>query len=276
MSGAGEVNGLVRVDLREASEGGGNTVAIVTLDDAPHRNMLSAAMVRDLLATMDAVEADPRIGAVVVTGAPPAFCAGGDLGGLAAVRQDPDDETGRRDLRSIYEGFLRVGRCTLPTVAAVNGPAVGAGMNLALVCDVRIAGRGALFDSRFLDLGPHPGGGHAFMLSRLAGPEVAAAMVQFGQRLDGEAAVEHRLAYACVEDERLLDEAVALAARAALAPRALAIRAKQTLREVARIGDADDAVGVELDAQLWSIRQPFFADRLAEIRSNISTRRLPD
>lgn len=275
MGETGSVTGsLVRLDVRRASEAGGGGVAVVTLDDPSRRNALSAGVVRDLLATMDTVENDPEIGAVVVTGTAPAFCAGGDVGGLAAASRTADDPGAtERRLREIYEGFLRVARCRLPTVAAVNGPAVGAGMNLALACDVRIAGSSARFDARFLDLGLHPGGGHTFMLTRLAGPEVAAAMVLFGQRLDGATAVEHGIAYACVEDERLLEEAVELAARAASAPRPIALRAKQTLGEIAGLHDLDDAVAIELDAQLWSIGEPFFAERLAETQARISTTR---
>ena len=93
------------------------------------------------------VEANPDVGAVVVTGAPPGFCAGADLSHLGGSQRD--------GLRSIYEGFLRVGRSPLPTIAAVNGAAVGAGMNLALCCDVRLAARRAKFDTRFLQLGLH-------------------------------------------------------------------------------------------------------------------------
>ena len=81
---------------------------------------------------------------------------------------------------SIYEGFLRVLRSPLPTIAAVNGPAVGAGMNLALACDVRLAGASARFDTRFVKIGLHPGGGHVWMLERAVGPQAAAAMVLFG------------------------------------------------------------------------------------------------
>ena len=83
-------------------------------------------------------------------------------------------------------------RSPLPTVAAVNGPAVGAGMNLALACDVRIAGASARFDTRFLRIGLHPGGGHAWMLDRAVGPQAAAAMVLFGARLDGARAAGGR------------------------------------------------------------------------------------
>ena len=113
---------------------------------------------------MDAFEADESVGAVVVTGTPPAFCAGANLGNLA----EADGES----LGRIYEGFLRVARSPLPTIAAVNGAAVGAGMNLALGCDVRIAARRARFDTRFMQLGLHPGGGHTWMLRRIAGPQV--------------------------------------------------------------------------------------------------------
>jgi enoyl-CoA hydratase len=157
-------------------------------------------------------------------------------------------------------------------VAAVNGPAVGAGMNLALACDVRIAGRAARFDTRFLDLGLHPGGGHTWMLRGIAGPEVAAAMVLFGERYDGDTAVHHGLAYKCVDDDQLIEQALALAARAASMPRELSIRAKQTLRAVAVIDDHDEAVVTELEAQTWSLGQPFFAERLAKIRARVSGR----
>src|SRR5205823_12255162 len=123
----------------------------------------------------------------------------------------------REGLRSVYEGFLRVGRTPLPTIAAVNGAAVGAGMNLALVCDVRIAARRAKFDTRFLQLGLHPGGGHTWMFRRIAGPEAAMAAVVFGEVLDGEAAERHGLVWRCVDDDARLDSARELAARAAAA-----------------------------------------------------------
>jgi enoyl-CoA hydratase len=150
----------------------------------------------------------------------------------------------------------------LPTVAAVNGPAVGAGVNLALGCDVRIAARSARFDTRFLQLGLHPGGGHTWMMSRLLGPQGAAATVVFGDVLDGEAAERHGLAWRCVDDDKLGEEALAFAARAASAPPALGRRVKQTLRQVADVSSPDEAVSVELEAQLWSMRQPDFAERL--------------
>ena len=89
-------------------------------------------MVAEIVDAMDEIEADPWVGAIVVTGTAPAFCAGANLGNLA--------EAGEASLGAIYEGFLRIARSPLPTLAAVNGAAVGAGMNLALGCDVRLAG----------------------------------------------------------------------------------------------------------------------------------------
>jgi enoyl-CoA hydratase len=237
-------------------------VAVVTLDDPDRRNALNLGMVDEIVATFEELEGDDGIGAVVVTGAPPAFCAGADLGNLGEAR--------REGLKAIYEGFLRVGRSPLPTVAAVNGAAVGAGMNLALVCDVRIAGRRARFDSRFLDLGLHPGGGHTWMLRNAVGPQAAAAMVLFGQVLDGEGAAAAGLVWRCVEDDALLDEATALAARAASAPRALAFEVKSSLRDMAAITAHEDAVERELDPQVWSVEQPWFAERLAALQKRIS------
>src|SRR3954469_365829 len=94
-------------------------VAVLTLNDPDHRNSLTGPMVDEIVETFDALEADDAVGAAVITGAGPGFCAGADLGNLGGT-------TGP-GFRSIYEGFLRVGRSTLPTLAAVNGAAVGAG-----------------------------------------------------------------------------------------------------------------------------------------------------
>src|SRR5439155_1051400 len=83
-------------------------------------------------------------------------------------------------------GFLRFHRCTLPTVAAVNGPAVGAGLNLALACDIRVASPAARFDCRFARIGLHPGGGHTRLLTEAARPQAAAAMVLAGESPGGQ------------------------------------------------------------------------------------------
>ena len=127
-------------------------VATVTLNHPEVRNAVSLDMNRELDAVFDRLEADESVGAVVLTGAPPAFSAGANLDELLAA-DDPES------LGIIYAGFLRVAHTPLPTVAAVNGATVGAGMNFALACDVILAGRSAMFESRFLQIAIHPGGG---------------------------------------------------------------------------------------------------------------------
>jgi enoyl-CoA hydratase len=240
--------------LRLDARGG---VAIVTLVDVERRNAMTATMVREIVETFDMIEADPAIGAVVVTGHAPAFCSGADVSSLVALAGARTDEE-RTDVVSIYEGFLRVLRSSRPTVAAVNGPAVGAGMNLALACDVRLAGASARFDARFLKIGLHPGGGHTWMLERAVGPQAAAAIVLFGETLDGARAAEVGLAWRCYADDELLEAAVTFAHRAAKVPPALSARAKATLREVPWQPDFDAAIATEVGHQAWSLGQGWF------------------
>ena len=232
-------------------------VAVLTLVDRERRNAMTAVMVAEIVETFDALEADPDVGAVVVTGEPPAFCSGADVAALGSLSAQRDDSE-RRQVGNIYEGFLRVLRSTLPTVAAVNGPAVGAGMNLALACDVRLAGASARFDTRFLRIGLHPGGGHAWMLDRAVGPQAAAAMVVFGERIDGPRAAEIGLAWACHPDEELVERAIAFAARAAEVPKELSAAALATLREAPWQPDFDAAVATEVGRQAWSMGKGWF------------------
>lgn len=240
-------------------------VARITLNNPEERNTMTAPMVAAIVEAMDAFEADESVGAVVVTGAGSAFCAGANLGNLA--------EATRESLLNVYEGFLRIARSPLPTVAAVNGPAVGAGMNLALGCDVRLAARRARFDTRFLQIGLHPGGGHTWMQRRIVGPQAAMAAVVFSQVLDGPEAERVGLAYRCHEDDELLARAHEFALGAATAPRELAIVAKQTIRDMADVGSHPDAVDRELDPQLWTVGQPWFEERIAALQAKISARR---
>jgi len=237
-------------------------VATLTLNNPTERNTLTAPMVADILAAMDDVENDSAIGAIVVTGAAPAFCAGANLGNLATATPE--------SLSNIYEGFLRIARSPLPTIAAVNGAAVGAGMNLALGCDVRIAARRAKFDTRFLQIGIHPGGGHTWMLRRIAGPQATMATVIFGEILDGAEAERVGLVWKCVDDDMLLTTAHEMAARAATAPRELLKVTKETIQAMSGIDAHSDAVKREIEPQVWSTRQPWFAERLAALQAKIS------
>jgi enoyl-CoA hydratase len=231
---------------------------VITVNDPDRRNAVTDAMSQQLRESVGRAEADPGVHAVVVTGAGKAFCAGADLSALGAAA--------REGLERIYAGFMAVGRCTLPTIAAVNGAAVGAGMNLALAADVRIAGPHALFDPRFQKLGIHPGGGATWMLQRAVGPQVARAALLFGMRFDAQTAVEHGLALRVAEDP--LAAALEMAAGPAAAPREVVLATKASMRATAMPGFLDTdhhetAKNIELGPQATSIESPEFKARLA-------------
>ncbi|MET8994986.1 enoyl-CoA hydratase [Amycolatopsis sp. NPDC004169] len=250
---------------RIASEHSGG-IALLTVDAPGSRNALTLDLSAQLKEAVEAAERDESVHAVVVTGTPPAFCAGADLDALAEA-----DEAG---LRAIYEGFLSVARCQLPTIAAVGGAAVGAGLNLALAADVRLAGPRAKFVARFLELGLHPGGGMTWMTQRLAGPQQAAAMTLFGQPLDAEGAVRAGLALRVVDGghDELLTAARELAHPAVSAPRQALIDTKRSLRTTAGLAGHSDAVDVEIRPQLASLASPEFAERLSQLRDRIRSR----
>ncbi len=247
----GTVSELVLVHVEDR-------VAVITVNDPDRRNAVTAESSAALRAAVTGVEADPEVHAVIVTGAGKAFCAGANLTALGEAAED--------GLRVIYDGFLAVAQCTLPTIAAVNGPAVGAGLNLALAADVRIAGPAAMFDPRFQKLGIHPGGGATWMLQRAVGPQVARAALLFGMRFDAESAVRHGLALQVADDP--VAAARELAAGPASAPRDVVIATKASMRATANPGTVDTeqhriAVDVELGPQATSIESPEFAARLA-------------
>ena len=143
-------------------------------------------------------------------------------------------------------------------------------MNLALCCDVRLAGVSAKFDTRFTQIGLHPGGGHTWMMSRLLGSQVTMATVVFGEVLSGKDAERLGLVWKCVEDAELMDSARSLAARAAAAPRELLMSTKRTIQSMPSVASHDEAVERELVPQVWSTRQPWFAERLAALQTKIS------
>jgi enoyl-CoA hydratase len=236
-------------------------VALITVNDPDRRNAVTEEISAGLRLAVENAQNDPNVHAVVVTGAGKAFCAGADLSALGAAAED--------GLRRLYDGFLAIAECALPTVAAVNGPAVGAGLNMALACDVRIAGPAALFDPRFQKLGIHPGGGMTWMLQRAVGPQVARAALLFGMRFDADAAVRHGLALEVADDP--VAAARELAAGPASAPREVVIATKATMLATGSPGSLDSelhaaAVRAELGPQAKSIQSPAFAERLAMAR----------
>jgi enoyl-CoA hydratase len=233
-------------------------VALITVNDPDRRNAVNDAMSAQLRSAVERAEADSNVHAVVVTGAGKAFCAGADLSALGSAAEE--------GLLRLYDGFMALANCALPTIAAINGAAVGAGLNLALAADVRIAGPKALFDTRFQKLGIHPGGGCTWMLNRAVGTQVARAALLFGMPFNAEEAVQYGLALRVADDP--VADALELAAGPAAAPREVVLATKATMRATANPGGLDTAQhdlakGIELAPQARSIQSPAFAERLA-------------
>ncbi len=246
---------MATVDLAVDGDG----VALITLNAPERRNSMNLDMVEEIVAIVDRCVADDAVGALVVTGEGKGFCAGATLDHLAGSTGAQES----RSVASVYDGFLVFANCPKPTIAAVNGAAVGAGMNLALACDLRVAATTAKFITRFLDLGLHPGGGHTWMLQRAVGPQVARAMVLFGQEYSGEDAVRFGLAYECTAPEDLIPRALEIGARAASMPRELSKRTKATMNRMWDVESSPEAVAIELEVQSWSLQQPDFKERIA-------------
>jgi enoyl-CoA hydratase len=237
-----------------------NRVAIVTLDHPSDRNALSFGMTRALVETVSALSSNQEIGALVVAGSGPVFSSGGSVDDLLAPKV-PLIET--------YAGVAAVAECGLPTVAAVGGPALGAGMNLAMACDLIICSPLARFETRFPQISLLPGGGHLWQLRQRIGRQGAAALSLFGEALNGEEAAQSGLAWRCVAENDLLAVAVDYASRASGLERPLVERLRSTLDESAAVHHASDAVSLELPAQQWSMGRPEFATALQRLRARL-------
>ena len=252
MESSRAADGLVTTSIDER-------VGIVTLDDPAHRNALSHAMSNAVAAGVDEVL---RHGAraVILTACPPVFCAGGSIDDLL----DPPGP-----LSASYAGLHALAACPVPTIAAVGGPAIGAGVSLPVACDIVITTDQARFDPRFLDVAIHPGGGHLWYMNRRVGYQGAAAMVICGDMLTGPEAVSAGLAWRCVAPEDLMPTALRLAGVAAGRSADLVARTKATLRQVAGLADLAEAERIELEAQQWSVEQPAHLDAVRRLRDRI-------
>ena len=231
-------------------------IAVLTMRAPGRRNALNVAMAEAMVAACDEIDADPAIGAVVVCGEGPYFCAGGDRATLSAAGRDPAEPGAYRDMGAIYAAFARVGTLEPPTVAAIRGGAVGAGLNLALATDLRVVAEDATLASGFLPIGLHPGGGHGLLLTRGAGREAASAMQLFGASMNGTRAVELGLAWAAVPADDVEATALELAATPAADPE-LARRTARSLRLAAGPPALPWPAALELEraSQMWSMRR---------------------
>lgn len=231
-------------------------VGILSLAAPQRRNALTPEMSDELVEACEALDADGEIGAVVVRGLDGYFCAGANRDTLAEHGADPLAPDSYRALGAIYRGFARVGELGVPTIAAVRGGAVGAGVNLVFATDLRIVATDARIMSGFLQLGIHPGGGHFHLAGRLGGREAAAGLGLFGQAMSGERAAALGLAWEAVSDDAVEPRAVEIAGAAAADPE-LARSAVRSLRLELATGGLDWPAALELERapQAWSFRR---------------------
>jgi len=231
-------------------------VAVVTLNAPDRRNALTPGMAGELMAAFDEVDSRSDVGALVVRAVGKSFCAGGDIKTLTDAGRDPAEASNYEGMSAIYDSFYRLGQLKVPTVAAVRGSAVGAGMNMLLAADLRIIARDARLICGFLKRGLHPGGGHFVILSRLIGREAAAAMALFGEEINGDRARELGLAWESLDDDAVEGRALELAARVAADP-GLARKAVGNFRKEVVDGAVtwEIATQFERPAQMWSMRR---------------------
>lgn len=197
-------------------------VAVLTLDNPDLRNAMSDEMTDSWVAAIDEVAADASVRAVVVTGEGSAFCSGGNTGWIAG---EPDATVDRLRTRMIafYRAWLSIRKLEVPTIAAVNGAAIGAGLCLALACDIRYAARGARLGVPFVKLGMHAGMAGTYLLPNVVGPAHARDLLLTGRVVDADEALGLGLVSRVIDAasfrEEVMEAASGIAATAPIASR---------------------------------------------------------
>ena len=232
-------------DLRVGARDGG--VVLVTLNLPERRNAMSAGMTASWGRAMEQLRTDPGVRAVVVTGEGSAFCAGGDVSWIGSEPGAAVDLLRTRML-PFYRTWLAVRDLEVPTIAAVNGAAIGAGLALALACDLRYAADDAKLAMPFTALGMHPGMASTYLVPEVAGLAVAREMLLTGRIVTGAEAVGMGLVNRAFPRADVLDQALAIAATvAATAP----VAARLTKRALA-VG----SISYEAALQWEALAQP--------------------
>ena len=198
---------LTHLRLERPSEG----VVLLTLDNPDQRNAMSDEMTSSWVAAIDEIAQDPGVRAVVVTGEGSAFCSGGNTSWIAS---EPDATVDRlRDrMLPFYRAWLSIRRLEVPTIAAVNGHAIGAGLCLAMACDIRYAAAGAKMGVPFTKLGMHPGMTATYLLPNIVGPAHARDLLLTGRIVEADAALRLGLVSRVLDPASFLDEVLTTAA----------------------------------------------------------------
>ena len=226
-----------------------DTVAEITLNRPENRNSMTEDVFRGLQEAVAAVRADRKLRCVIVTGRGKSFCAGADFKS-GVQRGDGDDYISPNERSfAMYQPFLTLLDIEVPTIAAMQGHAVGGGLGLAVVCDIRIANAESKYGANFTRLGLHPGMATTYLLPRLVGIPRAAELLLTGRLVNGREAAEYGLANHAVPGEQVLEKAREIAREIAdAAP--LAVR--WTKRSLYQGLDWDPRTAAELEAHVQS------------------------
>jgi len=231
---------LTHLRLERPSDG----VALLVLDNPDLRNAMSPEMTSSWVSAIDELAGDPSVRAVVVTGEGTAFCSGGITSWIAGDPEASVDEL-RTRMIAFYRAWLSIRRLEVPTIAAINGATIGAGLCMALACDIRYATDSAKLGMPFLKLGMHPGMAGTFLLPDVVGPAAARDLLLTGRLVQGEEALRLGLVSRVMPREGFLDEALAAAAAvAANAP----IATRLTKLALAGPGHADLETALQWEA----------------------------
>lgn len=226
--------------LERPSEG----VALLTLDNPDQRNAMSDQMTSSWVAAIDELAADRSVRAVVVTGEGSAFCSGGNTSWIASEPDATVDHLRERML-PFYRAWLSVRRLEVPTIAAINGPAIGAGLCLALACDIRYAAAGARLGVPFVRLGMHAGMAGTYLLPEVVGPAAARDLLLTGRVVDADEALRLGMVSRVIEPAGFLDEVLATADQVAATAPVASRLTKLALRDG---GHADFEAGLQWEA----------------------------
>lgn len=222
-------------------------VALLILDNPDQRNAMSEEMTASWAAAVDELATDRSVRAVVVTGAGSAFCSGGDTSWIAS-EPDADVDHLRTRMVAFYRAWLSFRQLEVPTIAAVNGAAIGAGLCVALACDLRYAASSAKLGVPFVKLGMHPGMAATYLLPEVVGAARARDLLLTGRVVGAEEALEMGMVSRVLPDqtflEDVLDTAAGIAANAPIATRYTAL----ALRDGGQ-ADLEAAIGWEAFAQ---------------------------
>ena len=224
-------------------------IATITLNRPDKLNAFIGHMRRDLAEALEHAGSDRSVCVVIVTGAGRAFCAGGDVAFMAELMQRRDSEEFSRILGAGRRVILAIRQMTKPVIASINGPASGAGCNLALACDLRIAANNATFSQSFAKVGLHPDWGGTYFLPRLVTPNKACELFFLGDSIDANEAARLGIVNQVVAPEELENATMRLAHRLRAAP-PIALAAAKHAVYLSQASELEEMLRYETEAQL--------------------------